>query len=112
MSSLTDILTAAKNIVTAINGAAQNYINVQGAQSLANITAPTLVKASAGRVVVVSVSVAGAVGAIYDANSATATTNKLYVIPAATGVVILNIPTNFGIVVAPGAGQVVAISYS
>ena len=112
MSSLTDILTAAKNIVTAVNGAAQNYLNVQGAQSLANITTATVVKASAGRVAVVSVITAGVAGAIYDANSTAVTTNKLWTIPATVGLTTINLPTNFGIVVAPGAGQVVVISYS
>jgi hypothetical protein len=113
MSSLSDILTTAKNIVTAVNGAAQNYLNVQGAQSLAGITSATVVKASSGRVAVVSVVVAGsAAGAIYDANFASATTNKLWTIPTTIGLTTINLPTNYGIVVAPGTGQTIAISYS
>ena len=90
MSSLSDILTAAKNIVTAINNAAQSYTNVQGAQSLAGITSATVVKAAAGRVVVVSVVVAGSgAGAIYDANGASvrAMLERLGVTPIDLGIV-------------------------
>ena len=43
MASLSDILTTAKNIASAINGAAQTYVTVQGAQTLQNITTPTVV---------------------------------------------------------------------
>ncbi len=112
MSSLSDILTAVKNIVTALNNAAQTYLNVQGAQTLSSLTTATVVKGSAGRVCNVSVLVAGAVGAIYDASSSAATTNKIFVIPATVGVFTVNMPTSNGIVVAPGAGQTVSVSFS
>ena len=113
MSSLSDILTAAKNIVTAINGAAQTYLNIQGAQDAVNISSATLVKSGAGRVAVVSVTTAGSTtGSIYDTNSSSSTTGKIYVIPNTVGVTIVNMPVSFGIVVAPGSSQVVSISYS
>jgi hypothetical protein len=51
-------------------------------------------------------------GAIYDAASATATSDKLLTIPTTIGVGEANIPVNNGIVVAPGTGQTVAIVYS
>ena len=44
MSSLSDILTAAKNVVTAINGVAQTYLNVQGLQNSGSLTSATLVQ--------------------------------------------------------------------
>jgi hypothetical protein len=113
MSSLSDILTAAKNIVTAINGAAQTYLNVQGAQDAVNISSATLVKSGAGRVAVISVTTAGTTtGSVYDANSSAATTGKIYVIPNTVGVVFVNMPVSLGIVVSPGTGQIVSISYS
>jgi len=113
MSSLSDIMTAAKNIVTAINGAAQTYLNVQGAANATALTATTLVKPSAGRVAVVSVLVAGsAPGSIYDANSTSLTTGKLFSIPNTVGITVVNMPVSSGIVVAPGTGQTVSISYS
>lgn len=113
MAGLSDILTTAQNIVTAINGLAQTYLNVQGAKNSPNISAATLVKSGPGRIAQVSVTTAGsAVGAIYDANASAATTNKLYDIPMTVGVFVVNFPTSYGLVVAPGTGQVVSISYS
>jgi len=111
-ASLSDILTAAQNIVKAINGAAQTYLSVQGTANVAGMTAATVVKASAGRVCTVSVIVGGAAGAIYDATSASATTNQIYVTPTTAGVYVVNIPTQYGIVVAPGSGQTLTVGYS
>jgi len=51
-------------------------------------------------------------GSVYDASSATATNDMLLTIPTTIGIVEANIPTNNGIVVAPGTGQTVAIVYS
>lgn len=113
MASLSDILTAAKNIVTALNNAAQSYLNVQGVRNSGSLSAATLVQSGAGRVCVVSVTTAGsATGKIYDATAATATTNPVYVIPTTAGVTVVNIPITNGLVVAPGTGQVVMVSYS
>ena len=113
MATLDDMLTTAKNIVTAINGAAQSYLNVAGTSNAAGLTAATLVKTGAGRVATVSVIVAGsAVGKIYDANAATATTNPIDTIPMTVGPYTLNIAVKYGIVVAPGSGQTVTMGYS
>ena len=114
-ASLSDILTATKNIVTALATAAQNYLNVQGLINAAGITATTLVSAKAGRIANVSVIVAGAAtGMIYDATSTTDTTKPIYVIPMAVGNApyIVNMPVSFGIVIAPGSGQTITVSYS
>lgn len=113
MASVSDILTATKNIVTALNQLGQTYLQVQGSKLYSDITAATLVQTGQGRVARVSVvSTGGASGAIYDANSATATTDQIWVIPSTAGVTEINLPVNNGIVVAPGVGQTVAISYS
>lgn len=111
--SLTDILTATKNVVTAVNTAAQNYLNVQGAQGYPHITSSTLVKNTAGRVAVVSVTTAGSTtGTIYDSNSTSITTTPIYIIPTTVGVYVVNIPVNNGVLVVPGTSQVVTVSYS
>ena len=113
MASLSDILTAAKNLVAAVNGASQTYLGINGAQTLAKITSATVVQTGGGRVATVSIVVAGsAAGTIYDASATTDTTRPIYTIPATLGVVYLNMPVSYGIVVAPGTGQTISISYS
>lgn len=111
--SLSDILTAAKNIVTALNNQAQTTISINGLQTVSNISAATLVKSSGGRVCSVSVIVAGsASGTIYDVNNVLGTSNPVFKIPTTVGVTFVNMPTTNGIVVAPGSGQTVSVSYS
>lgn len=113
MASLSDLLTTAKNIASAINGVAQTYINVQGGKIRQNMTASTVVSNAAGRLAVVTVTTAGsAVGTIYDSAATTITTRPIYTIPNTVGVVFVNLPVTYGIVVAPGTGQAVTVSYS
>lgn len=110
--SLGDALTTLKNIVSAINNAAQTYLTVQGKINSAAITASTSVSQTSGRVAVVSVTVAGsATGSIYD-SATTATTRQIYSIPNTVGVYVINIPVSYGILVVPGTGQTVTVSYS
>lgn len=115
-ASLSDILTAIKNLVTGLATATTNYLNVQGQITLCNITAPTVVKASAGRVCSVSVIAGGgAPGAIYDVATLTgARTKQLYVIPDSVGTepYVVNLAASFGILVVPGSEQNVSVSYS
>jgi hypothetical protein len=111
--SLSDLLTAVKNLVTGVNALTQTYLNVEGAQNFAGITSPTVIKASSGRVARISVTTAGsATGTVYDGAALGATTKPLYVIPNTVGVVKVNLPTSFGLLVVPGTGQEVAGSYS
>lgn len=112
-ASLSDILTVAKNLAQAVNALAQAYLNVQGAQNFAGITAPTVIKTSSGRVAVISVTVAGsAPGMVYDAAALGVTTKPLCVIPNTTGPFVANLPTSFGLLVVPGSGQTVSGSFS
>jgi hypothetical protein len=114
-ASTSDVLTAIKNIVTALATAAQNYLNVQGLINAANISTPTLVSTKAGRICSVSVLTAGsATGLIYDGALLTATTKPIYVIPTSVGTepYVVNMPLSFGLLVVPGSGQVVTVSYS
>lgn len=120
--SISDILTVGKNIVTAIATLGQNYLAVQGVSIAKNITASTLVKSGSGRVVTVIVTVAGTTdGAIYDAvSTATAssinliwTINKSATVSGATSIpVVLNLPFKDGLVITPGTGMTVVVSYS
>ncbi len=112
-ASLSDILTAIKNLVQGVNALAQNYLNVQGILNASGLTASTVVKSSAGRVAIVSVIVGGsATGTVYDGATATATTKPLYTIPTTAGAYVVNLPASFGILVSPGTGQTVTVSYS
>ena len=79
-----------------------------------NITAATVVKATPGRCVCISVLVAGSAGAAYDSASTAGTSaaNKFFTIPAAVGVSWIDWPCSTGIVVQPGSGQTVAVSFA
>lgn len=80
-----------------------------------DITSATVIKPTEGRLVGLSVLVAGAVGAVYDATSTTGNTaaNETFVIPAVVGYYKLDGMPHFrGIVIAPGAAQVVSAFFS
>jgi hypothetical protein len=115
-ASLSDLLTAVKNLVIALNGATTAFKQVNGLSTLEGITGPTVVKATSGRVASVSVIVAGsAAGAIYDSASLTQT-NQLWVIPATAASTgepyVVNLPCDSGILVVPGSGQILSLSWS
>ncbi len=112
-TSLSDILTAVKNIVTALNNASQTYLNVNGIQSQSNITSTVLVKNGAGRLATVSIISGGSAnGAIYDSNSTSAVTDPIFTIPNTPGVIFVNLPVSLGILVVPGTNQVVSVGFS
>ena len=112
-ASTSDVLSAIKNIVTALANATQTYLNVNGTLNAANISTPTVVKPSAGRIANISVLTAGASpGKIYDGATLAATTKPLGVIPNTVGIFTVNLATSFGLLVVPGTGQVVTVGYS
>ena len=119
-ASLDDILTAAKNLVVATNSIAaairdgsQAYLNVNGALSAPGMTATALVKVGPGRVGSVSVIVPGTTtGMIYDSAGTASLVNPICVIPMTVGVFTVDLPVQFGVVVAPGTGQTVSVGYS
>lgn len=86
----------------------QGYLNSQ-----LNIIGATQVKQGPGKLVTVAVSVAGAAGAIYDVvgTGNVAAGNQIGVIPAAVGVYTFWFPFFAGLVIAPGAAQVCAVSF-
>ena len=72
-----------------------------------------VVKASPGMICTAVVLVAGAAGAIYDctATAAAVTANEIATLPATIGIYQLEFPCISGIVVIPGASQLVSVSY-
>lgn len=105
--------TTAQNIATGINGIINASLQINGAVNAAALTITTLVKGSPGRVATVVVLDGGSAdGAIYDNVDPTSTLRQVYAIPQSQGVVFLNMPCSYGIVVAPGTGQSVTVSYS
>jgi hypothetical protein len=113
-ASLDDILTTAKLLVSAINNQTTNDTLLAGAADFWNLTTDTVVKASAGRIMRISLIATGsATGTVYDATSTADTSRPIYTIAnSATGVTLVDIPCQYGIVVAPGSGQTVSGSYS
>lgn len=115
-ASLSDLLTAVKNLVIALNGATQAFNQVNGLSTTEGITTATVVKANAGRMVSVSVIVAGSTtGMIYDSAN-TNEKNAIWVIPATAASneepYAVGMPCDVGILVVPGTGQTLAVSWS
>lgn len=93
----------------------KNYqIMSAGQSSTLNITAATVVKATPGRLVRINVTVAGAAGTANDCatTGAAAAANVICAIPAVVGVINIEWPCATGIVITPGAAQVVSVSYT
>ena len=88
---------------------------IRGTASKLNITTPTVVKATQGSLIRVSVVVAGtAAGGVFDANTTNGNVvgNQTYVIPNTVGNYPQEWPMLTGILVVPGTGQTVSVSYS
>lgn len=112
-ASLSDILTTAKNVAAAIHAVAQGYLNVQGVQNTAQISAVKTAKTSAGRIARISVTTAGSTtGTVVDSPLSTATAPVIFVIPEDVGIYEVNLPTNFGLTIIPGTDQVLTVSWS
>lgn len=116
MASLDDLLTASKNIVTALNG-----INGTFSRFLGNVTSTalsagsnTLVVSGRGRLVNFVVLDGGSAdGFIYnttDTGSPPAA-NQLVVTPQTIGVYSVGVVFTNGLVVSPGTGQVISVTY-
>lgn len=97
-----------------------NLLVGNGSMNKLNVTAATVIKAAPGRICKVSVITAATAGTfgIYDAatTGSAATTNAVYPVstaswPAAGTFIALDFPCLTGIVVNPGTGGVVAVSF-
>jgi len=91
-----------------------NLVTCTGTTSSLNITAATVVKATPGRLVKINVLTAGAAGTASDCatTGAVAAANLICNIPATVGIYSLDWPCLVGIVITPGASQVLSVSYA
>ncbi len=95
-----------------INGA--GIVSTGGIYSSLNITAATVIKATKGRIAKVIVLVAGSTaGSVNDSATigGVAASNLVSTIPAAVASISLDFPCANGIVVTPGTGQTLAVSF-
>ena len=112
-TSPSDQLTVWRQLTQAVNNLAETLVNITGAQNFPEISVTTLVKTGVGRCCLVSVTTAGTTeGQVFDTSLVTSTANLVSLIPQDVGVYVLNIPVALGIVINPGEGQVVTVSYS
>jgi hypothetical protein len=114
-ASLDDILTTQKNGVFAINNLSQGTLRGLGTQTSVTVTAATVIYVGAGYLVNFSVVVAGSTsGTISNtgAVSTVAAANALCAIPNTVGVIKLGQVFSTGLVVTPGTGQSVNVTYS
>ena len=117
MASLDDILTTQKNGVVAINNLNNTYRIEVGTNTSDTVTADSLVIAGRGKIINISVIVAGSSnGVIYNAsaNIAGLLTNasRLLAIPNTIGVFPAGVLFTNGIVISPGTGQAVNVTYA
>ncbi|OYV61585.1 MAG: hypothetical protein B7Z69_00540 [Actinobacteria bacterium 21-73-9] len=97
---------------TGANG--EGIVSDGGVSRTLDVTTATVIKASSGRVCNVNVIVAGSTaGTVNDVatTGGAAAANQVATIPDAVGNYSIQMPCLTGIVVVPGTGQTVAVSY-
>ena len=115
MASLDDILTVQKNGVVAVNNLSQTTVRGMGTLTSATVTTSTLIFTGPGYLVNFSVVVAGsASGLIYNFASTTSplAANALCAVPTTIGVYKVGQAFTSGLVVVPGTGQSINVTYA
>jgi hypothetical protein len=114
MASLDDILTAQKNGVVAINNVALTNQRGLGTTTSLTVTAETVIYVGKGYLVNFSVVVAGsAAGKISNSSAGSPAANTaLCAVPATVGVYKTGQVFTNGLVVTPGTGQSINVTYS
>lgn len=115
MASLDDILTTQKNGVVAINNVFQALSALNPTSTSTTITASTLIITGRGRLISFSVVVAGSGnGFIYNSGTtgSVPATAALVATPNTIGIYPVNMIFTNGLVVVPGAGQSINVTYS
>jgi hypothetical protein len=122
MANIDDLVTVQKNGVVAINALTATleafraiYQSFVGDKTFLGASESSLVATGAGRLVNLVVSVTGATaGSVHDSATVQGATaaNVIAVIPATPGITQINVPYSDGLVLLPGAGQTVSITYS
>jgi len=113
-ASLSDILTTQKNGVVGINGIAQASLRALGSITSETVTAETVIFTGGGYLVNFSVVVAGTTaGKISNASAVSpVASTALCAIPTTLGVFKVGQVFTSGIVVTPGTGQSINVTYS
>ena len=114
-ASLSDLLTAVKNVAVNIANLGQTILAISGTTMANAISGPTLVKLGPGRLVkvaVISETGTGPAAQIIDGNGLGSTGPVIYSVPGAVGLYEVNLPFSLGLLVVPSAGDVVSVSYS
>ena len=103
MASITEIFTAAQNIVTALNQLGQTFLSVNGTRKSATITntTGTLIVSGQGRLVSVVVTDASGStqGSVYDSSNASSLVNKIAAINHTIGRQEFGVPFSNGLVI-------------
>lgn len=116
MASLSDILTVGKNIVTAINSLGQIGVGGRGNITSATVTSTTLICTGGGGLINVSVTVAGSTaGKVYNSSTTAGASaaNTLIAVNPSDGIGVVQAGQLFtlGLVVTPGTGQSLNVTY-
>lgn len=114
MAGMSDILTTAQNIVTAIRSVGQTLLRAQGNQTSETVTAATVICTGGGRLLSVSVTVAGSTAGTINNASTTASaaaSNVLLAVPATAQVLTAGQSFTMGLVIVPGTGQSLNVTY-
>lgn len=113
MAGIDEIFSALKNINSALSTLALTWLKTQGIITTATVTAQTLVVTGPGRLVSFAVTVAGAAGTINNAAATAnaAAANALCATPAVVGVTQVGAIFTNGLVISPGAGQSLNVTY-
>lgn len=115
--SLDDIFTTAQNIATGLYNLATAWQRVAGTATSSTVddSADVLVVSGTGRFVNISVIDGGsASGIIYNSASTTSLPDaaRLAIVPLVEGVYPINVLYTAGLVISPGTGQILNITYS
>jgi hypothetical protein len=113
-ASLSDILTTQKNGVVGVNGIVQSNLRALGTVTSLTVTSETVIYTGRGYLVNFSVVVAGsAAGKISNAAATSpAASAALCAVPTTVGVVKTGQVFTAGLVVTPGTGQSINVTYS
>ena len=115
MASLDDILTVQKNGVVALGNLNQATLRDAGTNTSATVTSSTVIYVGPGRVVNYAVVIAGTgAGGVYNASTTAGAnaSNQLCSIPTTVGVFPTGQTFSNGLVITPGAGQSINVTYS
>ena len=114
-ASLDDILTVQKNGVVAVNTLGQATLRSLGTTTSATFTAATLVVTGKGYLVSVAVVVAGSASGLvsnYTAATSVPASTALMATPTTVGVYRAGQVFTSGLVITPGTGQSINVTYS